>query len=263
MGTLYYLVKMTFLTKFAYIKAFWVNIAGTLSSIVIYYFLWQFVFSRQETLSGFTAAEMTTYVILSRLLASQFNNGINWELMEWIKEGAISMELLRPIHLFFNLFGKRVGEFFFFILFKAVPVALICFPLLGGTAPGGAIYFGMFLLSVCLSVGIMFFLEMIVGLATFYVLSAWGLGLAKGAVFSILSGGVVPFFLFPAGIARVLELLPFAGMVSVPVNIYLGKYSLTAGWQYIGLQIVWIALMWALAYAFYRRSIRQVVIQGG
>lgn len=239
------------------------NIAGTLSSIVIYYFLWQFVFRRQETLDGFTAVQMTTYVILSKLLASQFNNGINWELTDWIKEGTISMELLRPVSLFFNLFGKRVGEFLYFVLFKAIPVALLCFPLLGGSGPENGVYFGMFVLSVCLSVGIMFFLEMIVGLAAFYVLSAWGLGLAKGALFSVLSGGVVPFFLFPDAVAGVLEFLPFAGMVSVPVNIYLGKYDILAGWQYIGLQAVWIVLMWGLTYAFYRRAIRQVVIQGG
>ena len=47
MRKFYYLVKMTFLTKFAYMKAFWFDIAGTAASIVIYYFLWQYVFRQQ------------------------------------------------------------------------------------------------------------------------------------------------------------------------------------------------------------------------
>ena len=72
MRKFYYLVKMTFLTKFAYMKAFWFDIAGTAASIVIYYFLWQYVFRQQETLRGFTMAQMTTYVVLSRMLSSQF-----------------------------------------------------------------------------------------------------------------------------------------------------------------------------------------------
>ena len=65
MGKFYCLVKMTFLTKFAYVKAFWINIAGTFASIVIYYFLWQFVFRRQDSLAGYTVVQMTAYVILS------------------------------------------------------------------------------------------------------------------------------------------------------------------------------------------------------
>ena len=56
-----YLMKMTFMTKLAYVKAFWINIAGTFASIVIYYFLWQFVFRQQDSLAGYTAAEMTAY----------------------------------------------------------------------------------------------------------------------------------------------------------------------------------------------------------
>ena len=51
-----YLMKMTFMTKLAYVKAFWINIAGTFASIVIYYFLWQFVFRQQDSLAGYTAA---------------------------------------------------------------------------------------------------------------------------------------------------------------------------------------------------------------
>ena len=67
----------------------------------------------------FTAVQMTTYVVLSRTLSSQFSGGINKEFAEWVYKGNIVVELLRPVHLAFNLFGKRLGEFFFFLLFKA------------------------------------------------------------------------------------------------------------------------------------------------
>lgn len=134
-----YLMKMTFMTKLAYVKAFWINIAGTFASIVIYYFLWQFVFRQQDSLAGYTAAEMTAYVILSRMLSSQFSGGINYELSNWIRTGMIGTELLRPVSLFFTLFAKRAGEFVFFALFKGAPIALVSFLILGGTAPAGFI----------------------------------------------------------------------------------------------------------------------------
>lgn len=132
MDKFYYLVRMTFLTKFAYVKAFWLNIAGTFASIIIYYFLWQFVFRQQDSLAGYTAVQMTAYVILSRMLSSQFSGGINSELSHWIRMGTIGMELLRPVSLQFTLFSRRVGEFIFFAIFKGAPVAVICFLVLGG-----------------------------------------------------------------------------------------------------------------------------------
>ncbi len=45
MKKIYYLSRITFITKFAYIKAFWFNSFGTAVSILIYYFLWKLYFS--------------------------------------------------------------------------------------------------------------------------------------------------------------------------------------------------------------------------
>ncbi|MCI9024568.1 MAG: hypothetical protein HFG92_09020 [Dorea sp.] len=258
-----YLMKMTFMTKLAYVKAFWINIAGTFASIVIYYFLWQFVFRQQDSLAGYTAAEMTAYVILSRMLSSQFSGGINYELSNWIRTGMIGTELLRPVSLFFTLFAKRAGEFVFFALFKGAPIALVSFLILGGTAPAGVWNFMMFLASIGLSVGIMFFFEFMVGLCAFYTNHSYSLAYAKSSLLSILSGGVVPLFLFPEGLAKALDHLPFAGMVSVPVNIYLGKYLPDETWRFVGLQIVWILTLWAAAHIFYSQAIRRIVVQGG
>lgn len=263
MEKFYYLVKMTFFTKFAYVKAFWLNIAGTFASIVIYYFLWQFVFRQQDSLAGYTAAQMTAYVILSRMLSSQFGGGINQELSGWIRLGTIGMELLRPVSLQFTLFSKRVGEFVFFAVFKGTPIAVICFLVLEGSAPAGTWNFLMFLVSTCLSIGIMFFFEFMVGLCAFYTNRSYSLAFAKNSLLSILSGGIVPLFLFPEGLARVLDYLPFAGMVSVPVNIYLGKYLPGETWRFLGLQAVWIVILWLGANIFYSCSIRRIVVQGG
>ena len=70
------------------------------------------------------------------------------------------------------------------------------------------------------------------------------------AVLSILSGGVVPLALFPEGVARVFGLLPFAGMVSVPLNIFLGKYRLEECMGYMGLQIFWCIIMGAFVVSY-------------
>lgn len=57
--------------------------------------------------------------------------------------------------------------------------------------------------------------------------------------------------------------MPFAGMVSVPVQIYLGKYTATEAFSFLGLQIVWVILLGTGAMAFYRFAMKKVVVQGG
>ncbi|OUP66636.1 hypothetical protein B5F13_02680 [Drancourtella sp. An177] len=263
MKKFYYLMRMAFMTKFAYIKAFWFNIFGTAVSILIYYFLWKYVFRTREELNGFTAAQMTTYVIISRVLSSQFSGGIDREFSEWVYKGNIVVELLRPVPLLYNLFGKRIGEFLFFLLFKGIPISILATLILGGTGPAGAGQLLLFGMSVLVSIVILFWIEVTVGLIGFFTLNVWGLTFTKSALLSILSGGVVPLFLFPDAVAQVLNYMPFAGMVSVPASIYLGKYDWNQAVQFIGLQIIWAVLLGLGVLAFYRFAIKKVVVQGG
>ena len=132
MKKFYYLVRMTFLEKMAYTKAVWFNTIGTLVSIFSYYFLWKIVFMGENELVGFTMGEMITYVILSKVLSSQFAGGINMQFAEWVYEGTIGTELLRPVTLFYTLFARRSGEFAYFILWKGIPVSFISFFILRG-----------------------------------------------------------------------------------------------------------------------------------
>ena len=165
--------------------------------------------------------------------------------------------------LFYTLFARRSGEFAYFILWKGIPVSFISFFILRGVGPAGAGEFLLFLISVLLALVILFYVEFMVGLASFYTLSMFGMAFTKTAVLSILSGGVVPLALFPEGVARVFGLLPFAGMVSVPLNIFLGKYGLEECMGYMGLQIFWCIVMGALAHLLYHMVIRKVIVQGG
>lgn len=263
MKKFYYMVRMVFMEKMAYMKALLFDAAAALASIFVYYCLWRVVFKDRNEMQGFTMVEITTYIILSRTLAMQFSEGINREFALWIYEGSIGTEMLRPVRLFTNLFSRRVGEFLFYITFKAVPIMLLAFLLLGGAGPAGGINLLLFLLSVLISIGIMFYVEVLVGMGSFYTLTHYALGYTKTAVLDLLSGSVVPIFLFPGFIQEILTFLPFAGMVSVPINIFLGKYALRESLMYIGIQCFWVIIMFFWAHGCFHKVIKKVVVQGG
>lgn len=260
---LLYMARLVFLEKLAYTKALWVDIAGTMAAIFIYYFLWRVVFQKQQELAGYTMVQMITYVILSKILSSQFSGGINRTFAQWIYSGEIGSELIRPVSLFTNLFGRRVGEFGFYIIFKAIPVMILSFLILGGKGPAGFAHFVLFFISVCVSIVLMFYFEMIFGIGTIYILSTSAMCFLKQALLELLSGGIVPLAVFPDVIENILNILPFAGMVSVPVNIFLGKYTMPESLIYIMIQTVWCFGMSLAAHWCCRKALKRVVVQGG
>lgn len=257
------MARLVFLEKMAYTKAIWFDMISTTASILVYYFLWKTVFQERNELAGFTMAEMTSYVILSKVLASQFWGGINQTFAGWIYSGTIGSELLRPVSLFASLFSRRIGEFCFYIMFKVIPLILVSYFVLGGSAPAGMANMMLFFLSVMVALVIMFYVEMIVGMGCFYTMLHHPLTYIKRVILELLSGGVVPLFLFPDAIEKVLNFLPFAGLVSIPVNIYLGKYSLRECGIYLAVQLFWAVFMYLAAHGFYRHVIKKVVVQGG
>ena len=147
---------------------------------MIYYFLWKYVFMSREELHGFTAVQMTTYVVLSRTLSSQFSGGINKEFAEWVYKGNIVVELLRPVHLAFNLFGKRLGEFFFFLLFKGIPIGILGNAALRRLWTGGSGWNFYCSLSACWSLsGFFSGSRVAVGIVSFFTLNTYGLAFTK------------------------------------------------------------------------------------
>ena len=108
--------KLTLSSKAIYRKAVLFDIFGIALSILLYFFLWSKVYAGHDTIADFSYYEMVFYIIISQTLASQFygSSGINNTLSEWIYEGNISIEILRPVSLIANLFARKLGDVKFF-----------------------------------------------------------------------------------------------------------------------------------------------------
>ena len=131
MKKLYYLIRMTFQTKFAYIKAFWsiFSNGGLDSDLLFPLEICISVQGRAEWIYGGGDHDLRDYF---RLLSSQFSGGINREFSEWVQKGNIVVELLRPVPLVFTLLEKEWGIPFLYP-FQRIPVSILATFILGGT----------------------------------------------------------------------------------------------------------------------------------
>lgn len=259
----FYMIRLVFVEHLAYIEAQWFDIVGTIVSVFLYYTIWQIIFKKYDSISGYTLNQMTSYIILSRVLSSQFSDGINETLAQWIYSGQIGTEFTRPVSIFTILWTRRFGEFIFFAVFKAMPTLFIAFFVLGGALPFNITYTFLFVISMLISIGIMFMIELLFGMLCCYTLTHYALSFTKTSIMEFLSGGIIPLFLLPGFLEEILNMLPFAGMVYIPINLYLGKISCFEGMKFIFIEIIWIIIFALINSMLFRHVIKKVVVQGG
>jgi len=257
------IIGMTIKQRIAYRGALWFGTIATAASILIYYYLWQAVFSESAVIDGYTFQMMITYIIIARVLASQFFNGINLTLADWIRQGSIATELLRPIGILRSLFALRIGEFCQFLVFKMIPITIVAAFLLGASPPASVVHFLLFIINILAALVLLFFFEVIVGTLAFYTMEYYAVRFAKDAALTILSGGLVPLFLFPEWLQSIFRFLPFQHLVAGPIEMYLGVLSYSeALWALVNLG-VWILVMMSIALLFFNTAMKKVVVQGG
>jgi ABC-2 type transport system permease protein len=257
------IIGMTIKQRLAYRAALWSGTVATSASILIYYFLWQAVFSEAAVIDGFTFQMMITYIIIARVLASQFFNGINLTLAEWIREGNIATELIRPIGILRQLFALRIGEFCQFATFKLIPITLVAALFLGAAPPAGGVFFLLFVIKILAALILLFFFEVIIGTLAFYTMEFYAVRFAKDATLTILSGGLVPLFLFPEWLQSIFRFLPFQHLVAGPIEIYLGILSYSEILRSFANLSLWVVVMMLLSLLFFKKAMKKVVIQGG
>jgi len=257
------IIGITIQQRLAYRSALWLGSVATAASILIYYFLWHAVFYESAIIDGYTFQMMITYIIIARVLASQFFNGINLTLADWIRGGDIATELLRPIGILRSLFALRIGEFCQFAVFKLIPITLVAAFLLGASPSADGIYFLLFVINIFAALVLLFFFEVFVGTLAFYTLEYYAVRFAKDAALTILSGGLVPLFLFPEWLQTIFRFLPFQHLVAGPIEMYLGVLSYSeALWSLVNLG-AWILVMMAISMLFFKMAMKKVVVQGG
>ncbi|MFR9276445.1 ABC-2 family transporter protein [Finegoldia magna] len=256
--------KLTLSSKAIYRKAVLFDIFGIALSILLY-FLWSKVYGHDTITFSYMK---WFYIIISQTLASQFygSSGINNTLSEWIYEGNISIEILRPVSLIANLFARKLGDVKFFLMTKAGPIIIIVmfgFYGLRKVDMPGIINISFSVLCLVISLIIVFFFECMVGFISFFTMNSHGISIVKNALMLLMSGSAIPYFILGNRIGLWLNLLPFSGTISIPIQILLGKYSVILSLRYICVQLLWSLVFGVITLLSYQKVIKRVVVQGG
>ena len=183
-----------------------------------------------------------------------------------VRSGDVAYELLRPMdayaHWYVKSLAGRLGPF----LLALVPVlgaGLLVPEPWGLGAPASPLHALACLLTLLSGV----FTSCAMILLSYAMLLDVRVGDAPSrmavTVAQILSGLYLPLQLWPEAMQTFLYYQPFAGMLDLPVRLYVGAQPLARAGEIVLLQAFWTAVFVLAGRAWIGRSFRKLVIQGG
>lgn len=232
--------------------------------------LWVAIYSENPgaTINGFTLPAMVGYLLMCQV-APSIGMGADQSfnlVSDDIYKGAIATSLTKPVDYRLKCFIMSLGNASatFFLLF--VPLFTVAWLILVfgfGLAVFTWYNFLFFLLASFFALTINDSFDFLFGEITFYTQGYFGLMVIKDTFFALLSGAMIPFSFYPSWAQSFLPYLPFASLVSSPVNILLGRLSLKETLVALGLGLGYAVAMFLLSFYSNRAMIKRVTSVGG
>jgi ABC-2 type transport system permease protein len=208
-------------------------------------------------------AQFTAYFLVALVVRLSTGAWVIWELNYEIRQGTLSTKLLRPIHpLLFYACQNASAVPLRVVLSLPVAVVLLL-------SPGGALlsrdplFWAIFPMALAGAFAITFLAMALVGSLAFYVESAGSVFEIWMGLFGVFSGYLVPLDLFPPWLGALARWLPFRYMLAFPVEMVTGLLGRGQALEQLGVQWLFVALLFAASALAWRRGLRHFSAVGG
>ena len=230
--------------------------------------LWQALYRQDPGLVGRPLQAMVTYAMLAVALdivfyPSALKSAPQNYIADQVRTGRIDTDLLRPRDLQSQLLTRNAAGALFSLLWLVLPAWLLGVFFLGMELPATALCAVAFAVSVALGFFILFSLNFLLGLVCFVTLDIRQITMAYSGILTILSGKLIPNWLYPEWMQAVIRALPFRCIFEMPLNIYTGALAEREIVLGICLQGFWALALFCFGRLAWRKVHRRLSVQGG
>ncbi|MDR3596972.1 ABC-2 family transporter protein [Clostridium sp.] len=241
-------------------------ILGQAIMLAVTYYLWKAVYgsSTSGIINGFSLNEMIIYILISFITSVIISADILSDMYREVKDGSIAINLIRPIsyekRMIFQGIGNVMYNFVVIFVVSFIIITIIYYRYFGSLNLFNII---VYFVSTILGILINLYYRYAFGLLSFKITNMWGLSQMMGAVSELLSGALIPIVFFPKVIQWMFNFLPFSSMIYTPTMIYLGKLTGVELIKAIGIQVIWLGIIMAIARVMWSNLIKKITILGG
>jgi ABC-2 type transport system permease protein len=222
--------------------------------------IWVGVLEGREASSPYNIEEMTYYMAFNQALlwvTVFLTTGLGIHIN--VRNGAISIELMRPVNYFLYVISHEAGRICYNFLFRSLPISIIFSVTVGFYIPKHPSTYLYAPVSILLAAYLGMLLYYLVGISSFWTNEIkW----AHYTIFTLIvsfGGQMIPLDLLPTVLQDIAYALPFAGVIYTPTAIYLEKGSVGGIW----LQVIWALLLTLSVLYITKLARKKVEIQGG
>ncbi len=175
----------------------------------------------------------------------------------------MAVELIRPYSYLAMKVMQGLGEGIFRLLFFSLPGMVIVALIFRLDFAVSFSTVGLFFVSILLSFFINTQINLLTGIATFFLYNNTGLIRAKRVIIDLFSGLLLPISFFPDWAQEIMKYLPFQGISYLPSMIFTRGFSNSQAMDAILSQVIWVVILIVPIYILWVLAKKQLVIQGG
>ncbi len=240
-------------------------LVGTLFSflyIILKIYLWKGVYAGTgEAVKGIVLGDMVAYSVLAGFTGGITKTSVMQDFNESVCSGAISSQLLLPMGLKKYLFIHSLAKNMFQTIYGILPSVLVATALFGIHAQIRYPNLLLYLIAVTMGTIINFLYHFLLGASVIWLRNSFFLNNMDSVLLQLFSGAFVPLWFFPRGLKALSDFLPFRYIVFEPTAILLqGRQQAL---PVLGMQLLWIAILFLAATLAWNRGRRKIMIQGG
>jgi viologen exporter family transport system permease protein len=212
---------------------------------------------------GYTLPDVLAFTFITQGMAALIGLWGWWQIAETVQTGQVASDLSRPYDYQFAWLAQDYGRALFQFLARSAPPFVIGMIAFGITLPTDPLVWLGAIPSLLLAITVSFGWRFSLNLTTFWWIDHRGINGIGLLVATLLSGFLLPIKMWPDGIREVVYLLPFSAMVSIPIDVMLGKLT---GLDLVGalaLQVFWAIVMLAIGRLVLAAALHKLVVQGG
>lgn len=249
--------------KLEYRFNFFLEQLRALVVFILLYSVWTNLTTNNRLFAGYSKIELVTYVVgvtlLYPLMFSQQTRQVAIE----INTGSFSQLIIKPLNYFWYNFARECADrmlSFFFSLFSLVALfALFHFDVF---LQGNPKVLAVFSLATLLALFLSCLISFVVNLIAFWSREASGPRFVLEWIMYFTSGQFFPLNILSPILYGVVIVLPFAYILFVPIQMYLGRLTSIQMVGAIFVQLLWIGILSLITHFVWKKGVARYSGEG-
>ena len=221
------------------------------------------LYTNREVAEGYDLRDALTYVWATQALIMPVYLWYWDEIAQTIRTGDVTSDFSKPFNYFGYWLSRDLGRAVYHLLFRWAPtigLGLLFFRIELPTTP---VAWLLFAVSLLMAIMLSFCIRFMINIGTFWTTDVRGLSGVTLLFVNFLSGFLIPVEFFPPALRQVAESLPFVGMISIPMNLFLQRFEGAAALGLLAKQALWLGVFVLAAHLVLSAASRKVIVQGG